>query len=233
MKKHIPNAITLSNAFAGCCALAATYAEQFLWVAILVGVGLMADFLDGAVARALRVKSEIGKQLDSLADMITFGAVPGAVFYQLLNQNLPAESTVLNIFALPGFLFTVFAGYRLAKFNIDNRQSLSFIGLPTPAATIFVLGLLLIAHFDSFGFRQMVLQPWLLYLCIAALSWLMVSELPMFSLKFARFQWQGNEIKFIFAAISLVLLLLLREAALVVIILFYVLISIALSLSKQ
>lgn len=233
MKKHIPNAVTLLNAFAGCCALVLVFEKQFPAAVLFVGLGLLADFLDGAVARALRVKSEIGKQLDSLADMLTFGAVPGAIFYQMLSQSLPVESATLNPFALPGFLFTVFACYRLAKFNIDNRQSLSFIGLPTPAATIFVLGLLLIAQFDSFGFRQMVLQPWLLYLCLAALSWLMVSELPMFSLKFARFQWQGNEIKFIFAAISLALLVLLREAALVVIILFYVLISIALSLSKQ
>ncbi len=233
MKKHIPNLITLSNAFAGCCAVACVFAGAYPMAALFVALGLLADFLDGVLARILQVKSELGKQLDSLADMITFGVVPGAVFYQLLSAAPTTTSAAFNAFALPGFLFPVFACYRLAKFNLDTRQSLSFLGLPTPAATIFVLGLMLVAHFDSFGLRQMVLQPWLLYGCLAALSLLMVSELPMFSLKFERFQWQGNEIKFIFAAVSLALLLFLREAAPAMIIFTYVLISIGKVFTKR
>lgn len=233
IKKHIPNSITLLNAFCGCCALVCTFSEQWLWVAGFVALGLVADFLDGAVARILHVESEIGKQLDSLADVITFGAVPGAIFYQLIDNELITQYTFFNPSALPGFLVTIFACYRLAKFNIDTRQSLSFIGLPTPAATMFVIGIMLIAHFDSLGLRQMVLQPWLLYSCILGLSYLMVSELPMFSFKFEQFRWRGNEIKIIFAAISLMLIIVLREVALAFIILLYILFSVGVLFLKK
>lgn len=225
IKKHIPNTITLLNLFCGCIALVCIFQQAYAAAAIFTGIGLAADFVDGAVARLLNVKSELGKQLDSLADMVSFGVVPGAIFYQLLIVAFDSQSH-LEIRLLLGFIFSIFACLRLAKFNLDTRQSESFLGLPTPAATIFVIGLMLIAHFDSFDLRQILLQPWLLYSCIAILSWLMVSEFPMFSLKFARFTWKGNEIKFIFAATAAVLLILLQEAALSLIILIYIVFSI-------
>ncbi|MDX1943441.1 MAG: CDP-alcohol phosphatidyltransferase family protein [Saprospiraceae bacterium] len=225
IKKHIPNAITLLNLFCGCIALVCIFQQAYVAVAVFTGIGLIADFLDGAVARLLNVTSELGKQLDSLADMVSFGVVPGAIFYQLLSTAFHIEN-FLDIRSIFGFVITIFACLRLAKFNLDARQSQSFLGLPTPAVTIFVIGLMLIVHFDSFGLRPMVLQPWLLYSCIAALSWLMVSELPMFSLKFARFTWKGNEIKFIFAATAAALLIFLKEAAFSLIILIYIVFSI-------
>ncbi len=233
IKKHIPNTITLLNLFCGCCALVSIWGEAFLWGALLVTIGLIADFLDGTVARLLNVKSELGKQLDSLADMVSFGVVPGAIFFQLLNIALPTETAVLNLAALPGFVLTAFAALRLGKFNLDTRQTTSFIGLPTPACTFYVVGLMLIAHFDSFGLRQIVTQPLFLYLNIAVLSGLMVLEFPMFSFKFERFTWQGNEIKFIFAAVALASLIFLREAALSVIILLYLLFSIVIWINNQ
>ncbi len=233
VKKHIPNAITLLNLWFGACALVCVFQEAFLLAATFTGLSLLADFLDGAVARLLNVKSEIGKQLDSLADVVSFGLVPGFVFYSLLHAVFPNSGSVLSFYALPGFVFSLFACLRLAKFNIDTRQTTSFLGMPTPAAAIFVVGLMLIAHFDSFGFRQIVLQSGILYGCIAVLSFLMISEIPMFSLKFERFTWKGNEIKFIFAAVTLALLVLLREAALSLIILIYAVFSIVQYLLKK
>lgn len=233
IKKHIPNSITLLNLFCGCCAVVCVLSGAYLLAALFIGLGLLADFLDGAVARLLGVSSEIGKQLDSLADVVSFGVAPGAMLYQLLLGAQPNADALLPMAALPGFVLSVFAGLRLAKFNIDTRQSTDFIGLPTPACTLFVVGLLLIAHFDSFGLRAVVTHPAVLYGCIVILSGLMISELPMFSFKFAHFTWQGNQIKFIFAAIAVILLLALREAALSLIIIIYIVFSIVQYLNKH
>jgi CDP-diacylglycerol--serine O-phosphatidyltransferase len=221
--RHLPNMITLLNLFSGCVALVCILEGQWLAGAWLVGLALVADFLDGAVARLLRVQSDVGKQLDSLADMVSFGVVPGTAFYELLRvQAAPEGGWRL---ALLGFAVSVFAGLRLAKFNTDTRQTIDFIGLPTPAATIFTVGLLLVAHQNTHGLRPLVTHPVVLYSCIAGLCMLMVSELRLFSFKFKRFTWSGNEIKFIFAGVSLILLTLLREAALPIIILFYLLLA--------
>lgn len=233
IKKHIPNTITLLNLWFGACALVCVFQEAFLLAATFTGLSLLADFLDGAVARLLKVNSELGVQLDSLADNVSFGLVPGLIFYTLLQSVFPDDESVMNMTALPGFVFSLFACLRLAKFNMDTRQTTSFIGMPTPAATIFVVGLMLIVHFNSFGFRQMVLQPGFLYACIVGLSYLMISEIPMFSLKFERFTWKGNEIKFIFAAVTVAMLFFLREAALSLIILIYAVFSIVQYLLKK
>lgn len=229
MKNFIPNFITLLNAFFGCLAIVSIFENQLLLGALWLGFGALADFLDGAVARWLNAKSAIGKQLDSLADMISFGVAPGLILYTFLANGDPG----LTGKAIPAFIFTIAACFRLAKFNIDPRQTNSFLGLPTPAATLFVIGLLLIAHFNSFGLRQIIYNSIFLYSCVAVLSFLMVSELPMFSFKFERLTWQGNEIKFIFAAVALALLIFFREAALVLIIFIYLLISLVLWLLKN
>lgn len=233
IKKYIPNTITLLNLWFGACALVCIFQEAFPLAAVFTGLSLLVDFMDGTAARLLNVKSEIGKQLDSLADMVSFGLVPGTIFYMLLQISSLNSVMIVNILALPGFVFSLFACLRLAKFNIDTRQTTSFIGMPTPAATTFVIGLMLIVHSDSFGFRQMVLQPLFLYACIGGLSYLMVAEIPMFSFKFERFTWKGNEIKFIFAAVAMALLVLLREAALSLIILIYTIFSIVQYLIKK
>jgi CDP-diacylglycerol--serine O-phosphatidyltransferase len=230
MKNNLPNFITLLNAFCGCCAIVSVFENQMLAAALWLGLGAVADFLDGAVARWLDAKSALGKQLDSLADMISFGVAPGLILYIFLADGA-AEGLVWK--AAPAFILTMAACFRLGKFNIDPRQTNTFIGLPTPACTLFVVGLLLIAHFDSFGLRPVVYHPIFIYSCIAGLSYLMLSELPMFSFKFDRLAWQGNEIKVIFAATALVSLLVFREAAPALIIIIYLLISVAIVLFKK
>ena len=145
MKKNIPNIITSINLFCGCCALACVFYGRFFSAFLFLFVGAWADYLDGFVARSLKVKSELGKQLDSLADMVSFGVVPGAIVYMLLvrgmTKNFEGFPQYLILAGLPAFLITVFAAVRLAKFNIDTRQSENFIGLNTPACTIFYSGI--------------------------------------------------------------------------------------------
>lgn len=227
MKKHIPNIITLLNLFFGCCALAGVFYGEYVIAFWFTFAGVMADYFDGLIARALNVHSELGKELDSIADMATFGVLPGAILYVLLAEGVDPARLPSGIVwaALPAFAVSVFSGLRLALFNIDTRQTHNFLGLPTPSCTTFVVGLLLIYHYDSFGLRPLVANWWFLYGCTAALCYLLVSEFPMFSLKLKSFTWKGNEIKFIFAALCVVLLIVVQEAAFSFSILLYVLMS--------
>lgn len=223
MRRHLPNVITLINLFAGCGAIVTLLQGQAVaatWWLIVAGV---ADYADGGVARALKVQSPLGKELDSLADMVSFGVVPGAIFYYLLLASLP--SGVPQWMALSGFMVSVFSGLRLARFNLDTRQTEHFIGLPTPANTIFVTGLLLAYHFNTFGMQVFLGQPWLLGLLIVLLSWLLNAEIPMFSLKIKRLTWQGNEIKIIFVALSIASLFVLGWAAPLAVISLYILVN--------
>lgn len=228
MKKHIPNFITLLNLFFGCCAIASVLYGQFVqafWFSLASGV---ADYLDGACARMLKVKSPLGQQLDSLADMVSFGVAPGAVVYMLLVKGFSEQDDLpiqLTLAASPAFFISLFAAVRLANFNIDTRQTENFIGMPTPSCAIYTIGLLLIYHFDSFGLGKIVTNPVFLYLNIPLLCFLMVAGLPMFSLKFKNLAWEGNEIRFIFAAFAVMLLAVLREAAFPFIIVGHVLFS--------
>lgn len=229
MKNYIPNFITLLNTFFGCLAIVSIVENEMLLGALWLGLGAMADFLDGAIARWLNAKSALGKQLDSLADMISFGVAPGLILYTFLADG----DNGLVWKATPAFILTMAACYRLGKFNIDPRQTTGFIGLPTPACTLFVVGLLLIIQYNSFGLSWFILNPIVLYSCIAVLSYLMVSEIPMFSFKFDRLTWHGNEIKIIFAAVAVALAIIFREAAPAFIILTYLLFSIVLSLNER
>ncbi len=222
MKKHLPNAITLLNLFFGCMALTAVFRGDVYAVAAFTAAAALADFLDGALARLLHVHSPLGAQLDSLADAVSFGLVPGAVFFYLLGGT---QTDGFSWEAAPGFVLTLFAVLRLGRFNLDTRQTEHFIGLPTPAATIFVLGWLLAVHTDALGWGAALGRKEFIYAAIVALSWLMNAELPMFSLKFKAFQWKGNEIRIIFAAASVGLLVWLQSAALLPIILAYIVVS--------
>lgn len=234
MKNHLPNAITLLNLFMGCCALACIFYSQFVAAFWWVFAAVCADYADGLAARLLKVQSSLGKELDSLADVVSFGVVPGAVYYMLLAKSFYPEGAARLVYeAAPGFLVAAFSGLRLAKFNLDTRQAEGFIGLPTPSSTIFTAGLMLIYTYDSFGLRPLVSAPAFLYACILALSCLLVSEVPMFNLKFKSLTWKGNEMKFIFAAITVALLFVAREAALSIVILLYVLFSIFRYLTKK
>lgn len=229
MKRHIPNIITLANLFLGCCAVASVLYGQFLQSFYFFLASGLADYLDGTFARVLKVKTNIGKELDSLADMVSFGVVPGAILYMLLVKGfkgfevLPIE---LTLAASPAFLVTLFAALRLANFNIDTRQSENFIGMPTPSVAMFTMGLLLIFHYDSFGLASLVSSPIFIYITIPILCWLMVAQFPMFSLKFKKLSWAGNEIRIIFAAAAILMGILLKEAAFSAIIIAYILFTI-------
>jgi len=226
-KSWLPHIVTLLNLLLGCLAVVSVLFGRYEQACWLVGGAALADFLDGLVARALGVSSPLGKELDSLADVISFGLVPGAVLYALLceGQGVPLPQGQVHWPAAPAFIVTAFSALRLGKFNLDERQSEGFIGLPTPANTLFVLGLLLLYLSDRMGLQPVVLSGWLLYPLIVLLSYLLVAELPMFSLKVKHLAWEGNEIRFIFAGTALLLLVLLREGGLSAIILLYIALS--------
>jgi len=225
---NIPNLFTLANLLFGCAALLFLFTGEFMAVLYCLMGSAIADVFDGMIARMMNIKSELGKELDSIADMVSFGVVPGAILYVLLlagQQEGEFQSLMFSWLAFPGFLLTAFSGLRLAKFNLDTRQSDSFLGLPTPSATFFVLGLLLIHHFDSFGLKSFITQPWVIYLSIVALCILLISEIPLFSLKLKGLGWKENQLQYIFALIVIILLVFLKAAAFPLIIIVYVLIG--------
>lgn len=216
-KKHIPNIITLLNQFSGIIACIFAYNSRFDLALLFVLIGAILDFMDGAMARLLGVSSPLGKELDSLADVITFGLVPGIIAYRLL-------APLAEVWAyLPylGFLITLFSTYRLGKFNIDERQTTSFIGLATPANAIFWLGL-------AYGYELLLssLSTWWILLIVLLSSYLLICELPMFSLKFHNFKWSDNGIRFIFLVGCIVLAVSFVLQSLPLIILWYILLSV-------
>lgn len=224
MKNHIPNAVTCLNLLAGCLALTQIFAGRLELAAYLVGLAAAFDFADGLLARALHASSPIGKDLDSLADMVSFGVVPGAMLFHLLGRG----QATLPFEWLPyaGFIVTVFSALRLAKFNNDTRQTTSFIGLPTPACTLVVASLPLILAHDTFGLTGLVLNPWLLLGLTVLLSGLLVAEIPLFALKFKNLRWQDNSLRFVFLLLAVGLLLGLQATAIPLIVLLYVLLSV-------
>ena len=232
MVKQIPNALTLLNVFCGSCALVSIQNGRYTEGVLFLIVSLIADFFDGFAARALNVKSEMGKELDSLADMVSFGVVPGMILHELLKSTSLFASYDHAYLPLLAFIVTAFSCYRLAKFNLDTRQTSDFIGLATPANTLFFVGLLLIRQSSATGLNVIVGNPIFLYALIPLSSFLLVSEIPMFSFKFKGFGWVGNEIRFIFAAIAVVLLILMREAAISLLVVIYILMNIGSNLLK-
>lgn len=229
MKRHLPNALTCLNLLCGCLALTFIFRGELVTGAYLVGAAAVADFFDGLLARALRVSSPIGKDLDSLADMVSFGVVPGALMFKLLGMAEGAAASYLAFAAvLPfgAFLITIFSALRLAKFNNDTRQTTSFIGLPTPACTLVVAALPLILAGNELGLHALILNPWLLLGLTVVLSGLLVAELPLFALKFKNLRWRGNRRRLIFVGLALGLVGWLRAAGVPLAVLLYVLLSV-------
>ena len=225
MRRHIPNTITCCNLLSGC--VAATYAFEGIYTIAFVCIimGAVFDFFDGLTARALKVSSPIGKELDSLADVVTFGFAPAAMVFSWLRECADAHLDMLVAFVVPflAFLLVAFSALRLAKFNVDERQTSSFIGLPTPANALFWGALVLGSH------DKMVASPfgWVLIVALVLLfSWLLVAEIPMFSLKFKSLAWKPNRIAYIFLLVSLVLLLLLGLNGLSAVIGWYIILSV-------
>ncbi len=233
MKKHLPNALTCVNLLCGCLALTFIFKNELVTGAYLIGIAAVADFFDGLLARALRVSSPIGKDLDSLADMVSFGVVPGAILYSLLDKTAHLQ---LSDFATPsgiwrwlpyfGFLISIFSALRLAKFNNDTRQTTSFIGLPTPACTLVVASLPLILASNEFGLESIILKPLVLLGLTILLSGLLVAELPLFALKFKNLRWLGNRRRFIFVGLAVALVSWLHAAGIPLAVLLYVLLSV-------
>jgi CDP-diacylglycerol--serine O-phosphatidyltransferase len=222
MKNHLPNAVTCLNLFAGCLALCNIFAGHLETAAYLVGLAAAFDFADGLLARALQASSPIGKDLDSLADMVSFGVVPGAILFQLLSR----ASGLPEWLPYAGFIVTIFSALRLAKFNNDTRQTSSFIGLPTPACTLVVASLPLILAYDSFNLTSLILNPWVLLGLTVLLSGLLVAEIPLFALKFKNLSWQDNSLRFIFLLLSVALLVVLHATAIPLVVLLYVVLSV-------
>lgn len=244
MKRHIPNFITLLNVFCGCIASVFAVMNQLEIAAIFVFLGIFFDFFDGMAARLLDVRSELGVQLDSLADMITSGLVPGIVMFQLLNMSttggwnrtFPAtgQETTLwedldlgNPIPYLGFLITMASAYRLAKFNIDENQQDSFIGLPTPANALLIISLplIMIYHWNDF-LNEIILNQWFLIGLTILSCYLLNSKIELFALKFKNWSFKDNAQRYIFLIISLVLLLTMKFIAVPLIIIFYILSSI-------
>jgi CDP-diacylglycerol--serine O-phosphatidyltransferase len=203
-----------------------------------VVVGILFDFLDGFVARLLKVSGELGKQLDSLADMVTSGVVPGVIMAKLIQNNLFDE---LNAFddsfigmSLIGLLLTLGACYRLAKFNLDTRQSNSFIGLPTPAMSLFVISLPLIQEYSDIEFVQnLIRNNYFLIVVTLLLTYLMNAEIPLFSLKFKDYSIRKNWIIYMFLISSLLLILILNYLSIPIIIILYIILSVIKNLTSK
>ena len=231
VKKHIPNAITCCNLFSGCVACVMALQGDFVSALWFIVLGAVFDFFDGMVARMLKVSSPLGVQMDSLADDITFGLAPATVVFSFM-RTLPLPAFMLpvaDVFPYYAFLIAVFSAVRLAKFNIDTRQTTSFIGLPTPANALFWVSLV-----AGLGGWITELKAGLLLMIglITLFAYLLVAEIPMFSFKFKSFAWESNKARYIFLICSIPMLLLGITAA-VAIIAWYLLLSVALYLSEK
>ena len=241
MKKHIPNIITLLNLSSGFIAILLATQGHLDYAAYFVFAGIVFDFFDGFAARILKTPSELGLQLDSLADMVTSGVVPGIVLFILLH-NADADWNIMQYISfekgisfLPftGLLLTLGAAYRLAKFNVDERQDHDFIGLPTPAVAVFVLSLPLISLYGNFEWAMHLVKDSYFLLATGIIGTLLMnSEIPMFSLKFYNYSFKENWITYLFIALSILLLIAFQIVGIPMIIILYILLSFAYNLFR-
>jgi CDP-diacylglycerol--serine O-phosphatidyltransferase len=237
MKKHIPNIITLSNLVCGTLAVWQALQGNLICAALFIFLGAFFDFFDGMTARLLHVQSAIGKELDSLSDVVTFGVAPGFIVFSLL-ETTTSQLSNMEWMKFVALLMPALSSYRLAKFNLDERQTSSFIGLPTPANAMvwaaygIILSvsdpsrLLLFSWFDGRALVELMSNPWFIGVLSVAMSISLVLEVPLFALKFKNFYWADNKVRYLFLGIDLLLLLFLGVYAVLVIIFFYVLLSI-------
>ncbi len=245
--KFIPNLLTLSNLFLGCIGIVfilqtgeslvmqnetgtwvAQMPERIWWGSACIGLAAIVDFFDGFIARWLKAESPLGKQLDSLADVVSFGVAPGMILYQLLRISYIQEETALDtslIALMPAFIFPCAGAFRLGRYNLDTSSGTGFKGVPIPAAGLVVASLPLIVFYNYFDSTTVLLNKWVLYAIIIILSWLMVSRLPMLALKFNSSSIKNNLPAIILIAIGLLAALLLGWMAVPVIFVVYILVS--------
>jgi len=222
MKKHIPNFITCLNLFSGCVAVYLAFNGHHEEAFIAIMLSAVFDFFDGFASRLLKAYSPMGKELDSLADMVSFGLAPGAIVFSLLSTTSSWEYLPFVAFLIP-----IFSGLRLAKFNIDDRQTSSFIGLPVPANAIFWAGMV-------YAYSPLLLDNiWLLLVCIALFCYFLISEIPMFSLKFKNLAWKDNQIQFLFLIVCAIILAVFQLNAFPMLIGWYIILSVCVWLTKK
>ncbi len=245
--KQIPNLFTLLNLIFGCLAIVVTLQngiviqynaegsqlveipEQIWMASMFIGLAGLVDFLDGFVARLFNASSEMGKQLDSLADVVSFGAAPSIILYQFLRMAWAKEEDGINVslmWLVPAFFIAAAAAYRLAKFNLDTKQQYGFRGVPTPAVGLFIASFPLIYwHASSEIILQVLLNKWALYAIILLVCWLMVSNIPIMALKFKSMALKDNLPKLVMLVVAVVAVLLLQWLAVPVIFICYILLS--------
>ena len=253
--KQIPNIFTLFNLFFGCIAIifalqtnavviylndqynsSFNIPEKLTWAAFCIIIAAIIDFLDGFVARLLKATSSMGKQLDSLSDVVSFGVAPGIIIYQLLRFGFATEENGLNtsiVWLLPAFILSCAAAYRLAKFNLDETQTLFFKGVPVPAVGLLIASFPLILHFNTISnINGLLINKWFLYILIIILSYLMVSNIRMMSLKFADFTLKNNISKVTLLIIAVITAIFLHWIAVPIVFIFYILLSITTAKTK-
>ncbi len=245
--KQIPNLFTLLNLFLGCLAIIAvlqngiviastnegeqllSMPEEIYMASLFIGLAAVVDFFDGFIARLFNASSEMGKQLDSLADVVSFGVAPGIIIYQFLRLSLAKEENGLDasvIWLLPALVVPCAAAYRLAKFNVDESQTYSFRGVPTPAVGLLVASFPLVFWNNSGGWLlDLLLNKWFWYAVIAALSYLMVSSIPIMSLKFKDYTLKNNSLKLILVVVAVVCAFALHWLAVPIVFAAYILLS--------
>ena len=244
---NLPNLFTAANLISGCIAIILAFAGRVDLAPFAIFAGAIFDFFDGFIARKLNIAGEMGKQLDSLADMVTFALAPGMIMFNMLivagsEFNVTPSVTVwveqlingetANYYPLIALVIPFFSLFRLAKFNLDTRQTESFIGLPTPANTLFFMSYPLVAYYPSESSQVMLsvsdfmFHPISICVAIVVMSVLLVSEIPLFSLKFKSFGVKGNQIRYLFLLISLIFILVFKAWALALIVFLYFVLSI-------
>ena len=254
--KQIPNIFTLLNLVLGSLAIifalqtnaviifidqhydsSFNIPEKLTWASVCIMIAAVIDFLDGFVARLLRAGSEMGKQLDSLSDVVSFGVAPSMIVYQLLRYSYAREENGLEVsmwVVVPALLIACGAAYRLAKFNLSTDQQYSFKGVPVPAVGLLIASFPLILHFNHFPVvNATIMNKWFLYSCTLLVSYLMISNISMMSLKFPDYTLKNNLPKIILAVIAIIAAVLLQWLAVPVIFLFYILISLYTSKKTQ
>ena len=248
--KQIPNIFTLINLFFGCLAIIVilqngiglvttadgvqmmNMPEQIFMASLFIALAAVVDFFDGFVARLMNASSAMGKQLDSLADVVSFGVAPGLIIYQFLRLSVAREANGLDAsfaWLLPALLLPCAAAWRLAKFNLDETQTYHFRGVPTPAVGLLVGSFPLIFwHSSVTAVTDVFLNKWIWYVMVLVLSWLMVSNIPVMSLKFKDYSFKNNTSKWVLVLLAIVLVVLFKWAAVPLIFIAYILLSLPL-----
>ncbi|MEJ6982307.1 CDP-diacylglycerol--serine O-phosphatidyltransferase [Pedobacter sp. P351] len=225
MRKHIPNAITCLNLLCGCVGIVLAFRNNLIFASYAIILAAIFDFLDGFIARLLHAYSEIGKELDSLADIVSFGVLPSIIIYQLFLEapQLGMLSQYINYSA---FLIAIFSALRLAKFNIDTRQEDNFLGLPTPANALLIASLPFIVSGENLFLKNYILNAFFLFIFSFGMSILLVMEIPLMSLKFKSLNFSENLYRYILIILAVILILIFKFVAVPIVIFLYILLSI-------